>query len=215
MTITATIRSNGGIVLNVAPSGIAALLLDGGQTAHSRFAIPINLVEDSIYSISADSDLAVLLCIAKLIIWDKAPMVHRHSMLLIERFGIDYEQGDAIKEFADWILEIGDGIVGSKNDGEAVSFKNGHILVPTHDEVDKINDHIMSLLPGEERVFYSSDSVFQSDMDDTFDEMLYSEDFLNTIKMSGIPHHELRLKAGAPVICLRNIDQRVGICNDT
>nr|GEV43323.1 hypothetical protein [Tanacetum cinerariifolium] len=31
-------------------------------------------------------------------------------------------------------------------------------------------------------------------MDDTFDETLYSKDFLNTIKMSGILYHDLRLK---------------------
>nr|GEX77187.1 hypothetical protein [Tanacetum cinerariifolium] len=41
----------GDIVLNVASSGIAALLLEGGRTVHSRFAIPIN---------------------------DEAPMVNRH-----------------------------------------------------------------------------------------------------------------------------------------
>ena len=33
--------------------------------------------------------------------------------------------------------------------------------------------------------------------------------------MSGIPHHKLVLKVGAPVMCLRNIDQRAGLCNGT
>ena len=59
-TLTAYLRSNEEIVLNVASSGIAALLLEGGRTAHSRFAIPINVVEDSMCSISVDSDLAEL-----------------------------------------------------------------------------------------------------------------------------------------------------------
>ncbi|CAN6923793.1 unnamed protein product [Brassica oleracea] len=35
-------RSRGDIVLNVASSGIASLLLPGGRTAHSRFGIPLN-----------------------------------------------------------------------------------------------------------------------------------------------------------------------------
>ncbi|GKF79373.1 ATP-dependent DNA helicase PIF1-like protein [Tanacetum coccineum] len=61
------------------------------------------------------------------------------------------------------------------------------ILAPTHDEVDKINDRMISLLPGEERVFYSSDTICQLDMDNTFDERLYSTDFLNTIKISKGP----------------------------
>ncbi|XP_076898784.1 uncharacterized protein LOC143552452 [Bidens hawaiensis] len=47
-TLSASIRSKGDVVLNVASSGIASLLLEGGRTAHSRFLIPINLTEDSI-----------------------------------------------------------------------------------------------------------------------------------------------------------------------
>lgn len=45
--LSAAIRSKGEIVLNVASSGIASLLLLGGRTAHSRFKIPLSLNEDS------------------------------------------------------------------------------------------------------------------------------------------------------------------------
>ncbi|KAI9118259.1 hypothetical protein K1719_010591 [Acacia pycnantha] len=45
--LTASIRSNGGIILNVASSGIAATLLPSGRTTHSRFLIPIDINEDS------------------------------------------------------------------------------------------------------------------------------------------------------------------------
>lgn len=46
-TLLADVRSDGGIALAVASSGIAALLMEGGRTAHSRFKIPINLTEHS------------------------------------------------------------------------------------------------------------------------------------------------------------------------
>jgi hypothetical protein len=36
-------RADGGLAIAVASSGIAALLLPGGRTAHSRFKIPIKL----------------------------------------------------------------------------------------------------------------------------------------------------------------------------
>ncbi|GKF98430.1 ATP-dependent DNA helicase PIF1-like protein, partial [Tanacetum coccineum] len=84
-TLFAALRSKGEIVLNVASSGIATLLLDGGRTAHSRFAIPINVVDDSMCHISADSDLAELIRMAKLIIWDEALMTHKHCYEAFDR----------------------------------------------------------------------------------------------------------------------------------
>lgn len=60
-TLSAALRSKGEIVLNVASSGIASLLLPGGRTAHSRFVIPIDINEDSLCSINPNNDLAALL----------------------------------------------------------------------------------------------------------------------------------------------------------
>ena len=41
------LQSEGKIVLAVASCGIAALLLQGGRTTHSRFRIPINITDES------------------------------------------------------------------------------------------------------------------------------------------------------------------------
>ena len=67
-TLAASIRCNGHIVINVASSGIASLLLSRGRTAHSRFHIPINLTEDSVCHIKPNSEIAILLNEAKMII---------------------------------------------------------------------------------------------------------------------------------------------------
>ncbi|XP_031127813.1 uncharacterized protein LOC116029909 [Ipomoea triloba] len=83
--LSSKIRSAGDIVLNVASSGIASLLLPGGQTAHSRFAIPIAVNEDSTCNISQGSQLAELLIQAKLIIWDEAPMMHKHCFEALDK----------------------------------------------------------------------------------------------------------------------------------
>nr|KAJ0205698.1 hypothetical protein LSAT_V11C500279930 [Lactuca sativa] len=84
-TLSAAIRCNAQIVLNVASSGIASLLLTGGRTAHSRFIIPLVLTEVSICSISPDSELASLLRKTSLIIWDEAPMIHKHAFEALDR----------------------------------------------------------------------------------------------------------------------------------
>ena len=61
-------RARGKIVICIASSGIATLLLPGGRTSHSRFRIPLELHESSICSITKNSSLAALLQQATLII---------------------------------------------------------------------------------------------------------------------------------------------------
>nr|KAJ0225117.1 hypothetical protein LSAT_V11C100012650 [Lactuca sativa] len=46
-TIFSYFRSRGKIVLAIAASGIASLLLPSGHTAHSRFVIPIEFIDKS------------------------------------------------------------------------------------------------------------------------------------------------------------------------
>ncbi|XP_031108678.1 uncharacterized protein LOC116013169 [Ipomoea triloba] len=83
--LSSMIRSRGDIVLNVASSGIASLLLLGGRTAHSRFVIPLSLNEDSTCNISQGSDLVELIIRSKLIIWDEAPMTHKHRFEALDQ----------------------------------------------------------------------------------------------------------------------------------
>lgn len=73
--LSTTLRARGEIVLNVASSGIAATLLPSGKTAHSRFAIPLQIHDSSMCAISQRSDLAELIQATTLIIWDEAPMI--------------------------------------------------------------------------------------------------------------------------------------------
>ncbi|XP_031091008.1 uncharacterized protein LOC115996005 [Ipomoea triloba] len=84
-TLSLMIRSRGDIVLNVASSGIASLLLPGGRTAHSRIAIPLSLNEDSTCNISQGSDLPELIIRSKLIIWDEALMTHKHCFEALDK----------------------------------------------------------------------------------------------------------------------------------
>ncbi|KAG5610801.1 hypothetical protein H5410_022082 [Solanum commersonii] len=84
-TLSAAIRSKGDIVLTVASSGIASLLLPGGRTSHSRFVIPLNINEDSTCNIKQGTPLANLIVKAKLIIWDEAPMMHKYGFEALDK----------------------------------------------------------------------------------------------------------------------------------
>jgi hypothetical protein len=80
------VRAQGKVGVAVASSGIVALLLDGGRTAHSRFKIPVQgLNSTSTCYISRDSELATLLQATALIVWDEAVMMHRHVFEAVNR----------------------------------------------------------------------------------------------------------------------------------
>ncbi|GJU18149.1 DNA helicase PIF1, ATP-dependent [Tanacetum coccineum] len=59
--------------------GIASLLLPAGRTAHSRFVIPLELMENSTCGIKQNTQLAELMQEVQLIIWDEAPMTQRYA----------------------------------------------------------------------------------------------------------------------------------------
>jgi hypothetical protein len=93
-TLLSPLRGQGKIVLAVASSGIASLLLLGGRTAHSRFKILIDLHDESTCNITQQMKVAKLVCKADLIIWDEAPMMHRRTFEAIDRTLRDLMQLD-------------------------------------------------------------------------------------------------------------------------
>ncbi|XP_061342199.1 uncharacterized protein LOC133288457 [Gastrolobium bilobum] len=319
-TLSASIRSKGKIVLNVASSGIASLLLPGGRTAHSRFRIPIQITEDSTCNIRQDSNISELLAKTKLIIWDEAPMVHRfcfealdktlrdvlrfsdsscvdkpfcgkvvvlggdfrqilpivphgsrqdivhatinssclwshcHLLTLTKNMrlssGSDIHNLMEIKEFSDWLLKVGDGVLGDDVDGESIItipdellikkslnplsdlmdfvypdildhileptfFKERAILTPKLEDVSILNENLMSLITGDERIYLSSDNILKQDGNSSLEDDEFSPEILNTFSCSGLPDHKLILKVKVPVMLLRNIDQSRGLCNGT
>ncbi|CDF40970.1 ATP dependant DNA helicase PIF1 [Chondrus crispus] len=81
-------------VIAVATSAVAAVLLDGGRTAHSVFKIPIPVSADSTCSFSANSDTGRTLQQVDLIIWDEIFMFHRHCIETVDRSLRDLMQTD-------------------------------------------------------------------------------------------------------------------------
>lgn len=96
--ILAEIRSNNGIGLAVASSGIAATLLDGGRTAHSVFKLPLNIQNnpDAVCNIKKQSSMATVLQRCKIIIWDECIMAHKHSLEALNRSLKDIKNNDKL-----------------------------------------------------------------------------------------------------------------------
>ncbi|KAL4562150.1 hypothetical protein LXL04_034344 [Taraxacum kok-saghyz] len=95
-------------------------------------------------------------------------------------------------------------------------FQERAIITPKNEVVLEINDRHLSLFPGEEKEYLSSDSLCEDEfLHEQFNRDLYSPDVLNGLNLSGLPKHKLILKVGIPVMLLRNIDQKNGLCNGT
>ncbi|XP_076945953.1 uncharacterized protein LOC143617210 [Bidens hawaiensis] len=88
-------------------------------------------------------------------------------------------------------------------------FSEGALLAPTNEVFEEVNDR-------EEKEYLSSDSICPDEnVRDTLQENFYSPDVLNGLKISGMPNHKLVLKVGVPIMLLRNVDQKNGLCDGT
>jgi len=84
-TLISKFRSEKHMVLAVASSGIASLLLPGGKTAHSVFKIPLQADETSVCYFDKRSEHADLIRKTRLIVWDEAPMMNRLAFEAVHR----------------------------------------------------------------------------------------------------------------------------------
>ncbi|AQK87997.1 hypothetical protein ZEAMMB73_Zm00001d038834 [Zea mays] len=79
-TLLAVLRSQDKIAVATATSGVAASIMPGGRTAHSRFKIPLTIDDGAICTFTKQSGTSKLLQKASLIIWDEASMAKRQSI---------------------------------------------------------------------------------------------------------------------------------------
>nr|GEW08518.1 DNA helicase [Tanacetum cinerariifolium] len=125
-TIIYTIRSQGKIVLVVASSGIASLLLPAGRTAHSRFKITLDPTETTVCSIKKNTESSKLIKETCLIIWDEYPLNDRRCFETLDRTLRDvldepdrlFGDREKVTAFAQWLLDIGNGHIGTLDESD-------------------------------------------------------------------------------------------------
>ena len=84
------------------------------------------------------------------------------------------------------------------------------ILCTTNAEVKMVNDMMSTMLPGSQVTYNSADELQNNQ-----DLLRFNVEFLHSLTPSGFPPHSLSLKPGMPLMLLRNINPREGLCNGT
>jgi hypothetical protein len=291
----------GKTVLCVASSGIAALLLPNGRTAHSQFRIPLDIQEHSVCDIKVQSQLAEQLRQANLIVWDEVPMTNRHVFEAVDRtlrdvtkneeslfggipfvLGGDFAQtlpvivrgpraavvGATLQKshiwqnlevitlrqnmrlqglginatYAQWLscmsydpalqgrIELPAMIPQAQSEAELCEhvfpavrlissrsdpdfFASRAILAVRNVDLKDLNKALLDVLPGELHALYAVDKAEVECPEEGREE--FSREFLQTIEPNGLPPSILQLKVGAPIMLIRNLRPKEGLCNGT
>ena len=292
--ILAKIRSENKIAIAMASSGLAALLLSRGRTAHSRLAIGLNLDEGSFCNFTKNSERAELVRRTSLFIWDESPMTDKKAYETVDRtfrdicsnelpfggkvflFGGDFRQTlpvvkhgraeDIIcstlkrsvlwqhinvrkltinmralqdanmnqNEFSQFLLDVGENKLPNTNGYIELpdricremniqnfdifireilpNLSDWTILAPKNKTVNDLNNKIVEYFEGEARVYLSADSI-KTDNPRTLQD--FPPEFLSSLDLSGLPSHRIVLKVGSPIMLLRNLNAKEGLCNGT
>jgi hypothetical protein len=306
-------RSRGESIVPVASTGVAALLMPGGQTAHSAFKIPVKFSSESNCNFTPRDKIGQNLFKVQVLIWDEAVAMHKHAIETVDRslqdlmqnnqpfggkivffsgdfrqtlpvvkagvyprseastlkssklwsqihtfslkdkiclgLGLGIEQNHANMAFAQELLEIGEGVNQSTDTAKIrtknikvnfqqkasrcfnlamgqtyrdlgrmihqdwrtyASYLSGRIiLTPLNADASKINNKLVHSL--------KTPGICSTSIDKTDDSGPgpISVEALNKIDFPGFPTHKLELKEGIPVVLLRNLNIKQGLCNGT
>ncbi|XP_022873152.1 ATP-dependent DNA helicase PIF1-like [Olea europaea var. sylvestris] len=233
------VRGQHFIALATASSGVAASLLPGGRTAHSRFKIPLETIDEVNCSVSNQSASGIMLQMCRLIIWDEAPMVNRCTIEAVDRMLRDIT--DSNLPFGGKVIVFGGDFRqvlpvvprGKKDDVMKASlvFSDlwpSYLRLPLVENMRAKSDpmfctYLLRIGNGteEEHTYFTRTNSWYFSTYYSFDEAIdkseqsLHEDFLNTLTPNGISPHELKLKVNCPVMLLRNINPSEGLCNGT
>ena len=82
------------------------------------------------------------------------------------------------------------------------------IICPINEDVEEINNICLDKIDGEAHCYLSADSCVHKD-----DEVAFPTEFINEQTPASCPAHILKLKEGAPIILMRNLDAINGHVN--
>ena len=191
---------------------------------------------------NAERPQIVAQCLNRSSIWRHIEVHHLHINMRVQQ-AANTVDGAELREFAEYLLRIGNGsepLVPGTEDRVLIS---PHMLMPrynTYDLIDAVFGDLHS--PNVNMEFLTSRAIltpknvdvvelnnlildqfpdeiheFRSadQVDDPEDQIRYPTELLNSFNPSDLPPHTLKLKVGCPIMLLRNLNTAQGLCNGT
>ncbi|GJZ83397.1 DNA helicase [Tanacetum coccineum] len=130
------LRSEGKIVLAVASSRIASLLLPSGRTAHSLFKLPLELNDTSIVYLvakpscwemisntlpvkeSASRNKIISSSIVESYLWRSFKLYFLTENMRLTQGNLSEPEKEEVSAFAEWLLEFGDGSINAHHESD-------------------------------------------------------------------------------------------------
>ncbi|WVZ76660.1 hypothetical protein U9M48_024616 [Paspalum notatum var. saurae] len=241
--LLATVRGIGNIAVATATSGVAASIMPGGRTAHSRFKKPLTIYDGVSCSFTKQSGIAKLLKEASLIIWDEATMTRRQAVEALDNsmrdilntpnrpfggkmvvFGGDFRQVLPVIRKGSR-AQIVDASLRKDTDLHRLTKDVFPMLDDNMTDPNYITSRAILSMRNDcvDRInmrmihhFQGEEMVYHSfDLAEDDPHNYYPPEFLNSLTPNDLPPHVLRLKINCPIILLRNIDPANGLCNGT
>ncbi|GKB37272.1 ATP-dependent DNA helicase PIF1-like protein [Tanacetum coccineum] len=201
---------------------IASLLLPAGRTAHSRFVILLELLENSTCGIKQNTHLAELYARNfnqwVLVVGDgKLPTKIKDGedeptwIEIPKKFLINSSNSPIEQIVAETYPKF------IKRQRDDVYLRERAILTPRNDDADAINAYMFDKLEVESLTYNSADEICKASNDTLDQQHLYLIKFLYTLNFPGIPPplYALSLKKELPIMLLRNVNPSQGLCNGT
>ncbi|XP_053202450.1 uncharacterized protein LOC128387301 [Panonychus citri] len=91
-------------------------------------------------------------------------------------------------------------------------FTDKAILCPKNIHCDEINEGIVDMISSDEKIYTSLNTIVD---DGSESNVHYPTEYLDTLEISGLPSHKIKLKKGVVVILLRNLNLNAGLTNGT
>ena len=96
---------------------------------------------------------------------------------------------------------------------DLATFQHRCILAFHNDTINTLNAMILDQLPGDLHVFHAADTSDVNEADPDFAQL--PAEYMQSLTSGGLPPSRLALKVGSPVMLLRNLYPKEGLCNGT